>query len=194
VYAVRKEKKRTMVAYSKGMAEGTNAPAFSLPGVDGKTYSLESFREAKLLIVIFTCNHCPYAQALEQRFIDIQRDYASQGVRICAINANDHKKYVEDDFEHMCDRARVQGWNFPYLHDESQNVARAYDAACTPDIFVFDADRKLRYNGRCDDNWREPDKVTRRDLRRALDQLLAAQPIGPDVHPALGCSIKWKTA
>jgi peroxiredoxin len=176
------------------MAEGTKAPEFSLPGVDGRTYSIESFRDAKLLVVIFTCNHCPYAQALEQRFIDVQRDYSAKAVRICAINSNDDKKYPEDNFAHMVDRARDQQWNFPYLHDESQNVARAYDAACTPDIFVFDANRKLRYNGRCDDNWREPDKVTRRDLRRALDQLLAGQPIDFDVHPALGCSVKWKSA
>jgi peroxiredoxin len=183
-----------MVAYSKGMPVGTQAPAFSLPGVDGKTYGLESFADAKLLVVIFTCNHCPYAQALEQRFVDIQRDYAARGVRVCAINSNDERAYPEDSFEHMLERARKNGWNFPYLRDETQSVARAYDAACTPDIFVFDAERKLRYNGRCDDNWREPGKVTRTDLRRALDQLLGGQAVGFDVHPALGCSIKWKTS
>jgi peroxiredoxin len=182
-----------MVAYSKGMPIGTKAPAFSLPGVDGQTYSLASFADAKLLVVIFTCNHCPYAQALEQRFIDIQTDYREQGVRICAINANDAVAYPDDSFEHMRQWARARGWNFPYLHDASQNVARAYDAACTPDIFVFDAERTLRYNGRCDDNWREPDKVARRELRAALDRLLAGQAIDFDVHPALGCSIKWRT-
>jgi peroxiredoxin len=183
-----------MVAYSKGMAVGTKAPAFTLPGTDGKDHSLESFHEAKLLIVIFTCNHCPYAQALEDRFIAVQRDYADQGVRIVAINSNDETSYPEDGFPHMRERASKRGWNFPYLRDQSQNTARAYDAACTPDIFVFDADRKLRYNGRCDDNWREPHKVTRQDLRRALDSLLAGRPIELDVQPALGCSIKWKPA
>jgi len=183
-----------MVAYSKGMPVGTKAPAFSLPGVDGKTYTLESFSEAKWLVVIFTCNHCPYAQALEGRFIELQNDYAARGVRLCAINPNDDQAYPEDSFDHMRERARAHAWNFPYLRDETQHVARAYDAACTPDIFVFDAERKLRYNGRCDDNWREADKVTRRDLRRALDQLLAGQAIDFDVHPALGCSIKWKVA
>jgi peroxiredoxin len=181
-----------MVAYSKGMPLGTPAPDFSLPGVDGASYSLDSFRDAKLLVVIFTCNHCPYAQALEPRFIALQRDYAAKGVRICAINPNDERAYPEDDFAHMKQRARDNAWNFPYLRDEAQRVARAYDAACTPDIFVFDAERKLRYNGRCDDNWKEPAKVARHDLRRALDQLLAGGAVDFDVHPALGCSVKWK--
>jgi len=183
-----------MVAYSKGMPVGTSAPGFSLPGVDGQTYGLESFAQAKLLVVIFTCNHCPYAQALEQRFIEIQRDYAPRGVQLCAINPNDERAYPDDSFDKMRERAGAQNWNFPYLRDESQEVARAYDAACTPDIFVFDAERKLRYNGRCDDNWREADKVTRQDLRAALDKLLSGEPLDFDVHPALGCSIKWKAA
>ena len=181
-----------MVAYSKGMPAGTPAPGFRLPGVDGETYSLDSFREAKLLVVIFTCNHCPYAQALEQRFVELQRDYAAAGVRLCAISSNDDRAYPEDSFANMKVRAKEQGWNFPYLHDASQEIARAYDAACTPDIFVFDAERKLRYNGRCDDNWKEADKVSERDLRRAVDLLLAGKPIDFQVHPALGCSIKWR--
>jgi len=183
-----------MVAYSKGMPVGTSAPAFSLAGVDGRSYSLDAFREAKLLVVIFTCNHCPYARALEQRFVEIQRDYADRGVRLVAISSNDVVSYPQDGFDEMRKHAQQHGWNFPYLHDETQDVARAYDAACTPDIFVFDAERKLRYNGRCDDNWREEDKVTRQDLRRALDRLLAGQAVDFDVHPALGCSIKWRAA
>lgn len=181
-----------MVAYSKGMPVGTKAPAFSLPAADGKSYSLESFRDAKVLVVIFTCNHCPYALALEPRFLELQRDYAAKGVRLCAINPNDDHAYPDDSFAKMQERIKEHAWNFPYLRDESQEVARAYDAACTPDIFVFDAERKLRYNGRCDDNWREADKVQRRDLRRAIDQVLAGQAVDFDVHPALGCSIKWK--
>jgi peroxiredoxin len=181
-----------MVAYSKGMPIGTRAPSFSLPGVDGKTYTLESFRDARVLVVLFTCNHCPYAQALEPRFIAIQRDYAERGVRFVAINSNDAKNYPDDDFAHMRARAEENGWNFPYLHDESQSVARAYDAACTPDIFVFDAERTLRYNGRCDDNWKDPSAVQSQDLRKALDAVLEAKPIDFQVHPALGCSIKWK--
>ena len=181
-----------MVAYSKGMPVGTSAPDFRLPGIDGQTYALDTFRDAKLLVVIFTCNHCPYAQALEQRFVEIQRDYAPKGVQLCAINPNDDRAYPEDDFAHMQSRAREQGWNYPYLRDESQAIARAYDAVCTPDIYVFDAERKLRYAGRCDDNWKEPDKVTQRELRRALDTLLAGRDIDFPVHPAMGCSIKWR--
>ena len=181
-----------MVAYSKSMPVGTRAPDFSLPGVDGKTYTLDSFRDARLWVAIFTCNHCPYAQALESRFVELQRDYAERGVRVCAINPNDASNYPEDDFAHMQARAKEHGWNFPYLRDEAQSVARAYDAACTPDIFVFDGDRTLRYNGRCDDNWRDPGQVKERDLRRALEALLAGKPIDFQVHPALGCSIKWK--
>jgi peroxiredoxin len=181
-----------MVAYSKGMPLGTPAPAFSLPGVDGKTYTLQSFADAKLLVVVFTCNHCPYAQALEPRFMQLARDYAPRGVRFVGINSNDAAKYPDDAFEPMQRRAETHGWVFPYLHDEAQSVARAYDAACTPDIFVFDAARKLVYNGRCDDNWKEPASVTRKDLARALDLALAGRPVDFDVHPALGCSIKWK--
>lgn len=183
-----------MVAYSNGMPIGTPAPAFSLPGVDGSTYTLASFSDAKLLVVIFTCNHCPYALALEPRFLQLERDYRARGVRLCAINPNDAHAYPEDDFAHMKERAASNGWTFPYLRDEAQTVARAYDAACTPDIFVFDAARTLRYNGRCDDNWKDAEQATRHDLRRALDLLLAGKPVDFDVHPALGCSIKWKPA
>ena len=181
-----------MAAYSNGMPAGTAAPAFDLPGVDGRSYSLASFADARALVVIFTCNHCPYAQALEPRFIELQRDYEGRGVRLVAINPNDARAYPTDDFAHMQERARKNGWNFPYLYDESQSVARAYDAACTPDIFLFDADRTLRYNGRFDDNWQDPGKVKQRDLRRALDSLLAGSAIDFPVSPALGCSIKWK--
>src|ERR1700712_3331927 len=107
-----------MVSYSKGMPVGTSAPAFSLPGVDGQTYTLESFRDAKLLVVIFTCNHCPYALALEPRFIELQRDYANKGVRVCAINPNDERAYPDDSFAKMQQRAHDNAWNFPYLRDE----------------------------------------------------------------------------
>jgi len=144
-------------------------------------------------VVIFTCNHCPYAQALEPRFIELQKDYADRGVRLVAINPNDDRAYMEDSFAKMRVRATQNGINFPYLRDETQSVARAYDAACTPDIFVFDGERRLRYNGRCDDNWKDATKVTKRDLRRVLDRLLEGQAIDIEVVPALGCSIKWKT-
>lgn len=178
--------------HSKGMALGTKAPPLSLPGVDGRTWSLDDFADAKVLVVVFTCNHCPYAQAAEDRLIAIQRDYADRGVRIVAINPNDAERYPEDSFEAMQERAQRKGYNFPYLYDASQEVARAYDAACTPDIFVFDADRRLTYNGRLDDNWRDPSAVTRHDLRAAIEATLAGRPIDFEVVPSMGCSIKWK--
>lgn len=179
-------------AYSHFMPVGTPAPPFSLPGTDGRTYSLESFAEARLLVVIFSCNHCPYAIACEDRFIDLQNRYRARGVEFVAINPNDDIGYPEDSFENMKARAREKNFPYPYLRDESQEVARAYDAACTPDIFVFDRERLLRYNGRLDDNWKDPSAVTRRDLETVFENLLAGRPIGIDPVPAIGCSIKWK--
>jgi len=177
---------------SKGMPLGTPAPAFSLPGVDGKTWSLDSFSEAELLVVVFTCNHCPYAIASEDRLLEIQADYRDKGVRLVAISANDAAKYPDDSFDEMKKRAAEKRFTFPYLYDENQAVARAYDAACTPDIFVFDRDRKLIYNGRIDDNWQNPSEVTRRDLRAVLDAALAGKRVDFEHVPSMGCSIKWK--
>jgi peroxiredoxin len=178
--------------HSKGMPVGTSAPPFSLPGVDGKTWSLDSFADAELLVVVFTCNHCPYAIASEDRLLEIQADYADKGVRLVAVNPNDAVNYPADSFDKMVERAAVKAFTFPYLHDESQGVARAYDAACTPDIFVFDRDRKLVYNGRIDDNWQQPAEVTRRDLRAVLDAALEGRPVDFEHVPSMGCSIKWK--
>ena len=178
--------------HSKGMPVGTDAPPFALPGVDGETRSLDSFSDARLLVVVFTCNHCPYAIASEDRLIELQRDYADQGVQIVAINPNDAVNYPDDSFDKMKERAASKGFNFPYLRDESQEVARAYDAVCTPDIFVFDQDRKLVYNGRIDDNWKEPASVTRNDLREVLDAALDGGAVEFEHVPSMGCSIKWK--
>jgi peroxiredoxin len=180
------------LAYSNGMSPGTPAPPFSLPGVDGKDYSLASFADAAVLVVVFTCNHCPYARAVEDRLTQLQRDYQSKGVRLCAINPNDAEAYPDDAMPAMVARATEKGFNFPYLRDESQAVARAYDAACTPDIFVFDRQRKLVYNGRLDDNWQDDTKVRYQDLRTVLDATLAGT--APDLKsvPSMGCSIKWK--
>lgn len=182
-----------MAAYSHGMPVGTPAPAFSLPATDGKTYALADFADAKALVVVFTCNHCPYAVASEERLVRLQRDYAPRGARLVAINSNDASSHPDDSFDNMVVRARERGFDFPYLRDESQDVARAYDAACTPDIFVFGPDRTLVYNGRIDDDWRDESKVTRHDLRDVLDAVLADRaPSLPEVVPSMGCSIKWK--
>lgn len=178
--------------HSEGLPLLSPAPAFSLPGVDCKTYTLDSFRDAAILVVVFTCNHCPYAQASEDRLVAIQRDYASRDVRLVAINPNDDEAFREDSFERMKDRARDKGFNFPYLRDETQQAAREFNAVCTPDIYVFDRERRLRYNGRIDDNWKEPEKVTRHDLRVVLDSLLEGRDIPFQTVPSMGCSIKWK--
>ena len=177
---------------SKGMPVGNAAPPFSLPGVDGNAWSLDSFADASLLVVVFTCNHCPYAIASEDRLLALQSDYEARGVRLVAISSNDAEKYSDDSFDKMKERAADKGFNFPYLYDESQEVARAYDAACTPDVFVFDRERKLVYNGRIDDNWQEPDQVTRQDLRSVLDAALEGRTVDFEHVPSMGCSIKWK--
>jgi len=169
---------------------GAPAPEFDLPGVDGKTHSLGSFKANPVLVVIFSCNHCPYVKAYEDRMVSIQREYAAKGVQVVAINSNDDKAYPEDAFQEMVKRSREKGFNFPYLRDESQKVVEAYGGVCTPHVFAFDRDRKLRYRGRIDDS-KEEAKVTTNDLRNALDDLLAGREVRvPDTRP-FGCSIKW---
>jgi len=172
---------------------GDPAPDFTLAGVDGRVYSLASFREAPILIVVFSCNHCPYVQAYEDRLIAIQRDYANRGVRMVAINANDDENYPDDSFENMIKRAKEKHFNFPYLRDPTQSVARAYRATHTPEIFVFDRDRQLRYTGLVDDNWKEPSQVKVSYLRQALDALLAGRQPAEAETFAIGCTIKWKS-
>lgn len=175
-----------------GLQPGEKAPDFTLPGVDGKSYSLTSFAAKPVLVVFFTCNHCPYVQAWESRFVDVQRDYAAKGVQLVGINSNDETKYPEDDFAHMVSRAKAKGYNFPYLRDESQEIAETYGPVSTPDFFVLDAQRVIRYRGRLDDNHKDADAVTKRYLRAALDDLLEGRGIHTPLTPPYGCSIKWK--
>src|SRR2546425_637865 len=136
----------------EGLPIGSAARDFSLPAVDSRTYSLGSFKDKPILVVAFWCNHCPYVQAWEDRTVAVQRDFAGKGVQFVAINANDEESYPEDDFAHMVERSKRKGYNFPYLRDESQEVAESYGAVCTPDFFVFDSARKLRYRGKLDDS------------------------------------------
>ena len=174
------------------MNSGDLAPDFSLKGVDGETYSLNSFKDANAVVIFFSCNHCPYVKAYEPRLIDLQADYRKQGVQFAAINSNDAATYPEDSFENMVKRAKERGFNFPYLQDESQDVARAYGASHTPHLFLFDQKRRLAYTGKIDDNWEKPQSVTQRFLRDALDDLLAGKkPRLAETH-AIGCTIKWK--
>lgn len=173
---------------------GDKAPDFSLPGVDGKTYSLGRFRDAELLVVMFTCNHCPYVQAYEDRLIAIQADFVDRGVRLVAINSNDEGGYPEDSFDNMVVRARNKGFNFPYLRDKDQAVAEVFGAQCTPEIFLFDRERRLRYHGRIDDNWKFPAEVKSHDLREAIEALLDGRPVEKPESQAIGCSLKWQLA
>ncbi len=175
----------------EGLPMGSRAPEFSLPGVDGKTHSLASFAGKPVLVVTFWCNHCPYVQAWEERTIATQRDYAAKGVQFVMINANETVNYPEDDVPHMVERAKAKGYNFPYLRDEAQTVAEAYGGVCTPDYFVFDAARRLRYRGRLDDS-RDPRSVQRTYMREALNALLAGKDPPVAFAPPMGCSIKWK--
>jgi peroxiredoxin len=177
--------------HSVGLPVGTQAPDFSLPGTDGKTYTLDSFADAEVLVVVFTCNHCPYAKAAEDRLVALAKEMAAYGARFVAINPNDANKYPADSFENMKLRAAEKGFPFPYLFDETQAVAKAYDAQCTPDIFVFDQFRKLFCVTRLDDNWQEPSKVTRNDLRIAIESIIAQTPLPFQAVPSMGCSIKW---
>jgi len=171
---------------------GSQAPDFNLIGVDGKNYSIKSFSDKQALIVIFSCNHCPYVQAYEGRIKQIQNDYRDRGVAVVAINSNEDKGYPEDSFENMKKRSNEQKFNFPYLRDEDQTVARAYDASHTPEIFLFDKEKKLAFHGKIDDNWQEPSKVQNHYLRNALDELLAGKDISVPETFTIGCTIKWK--
>jgi peroxiredoxin len=174
---------------------GWKAPGFTLPGVDGKTYSLEGLRGANGTLVMFICNHCPYVQAVTDRIVRDVNDLKPLGIAAVAISSNDVIHYPDDSFDNMQRFAAAHGFGFPYLYDESQDVARAYDAACTPDFFGFNSDLELQYRGRLDASRKEaaPAKV-RRDLFEAMKEI-AKTGRGPrDQIPSIGCSIKWKAA
>jgi len=171
---------------------GDKAVSFELPGVDDRRHALEDYADKKAVAVIFTCNHCPYAQAWEDRLIGIQEDYAYRGVQLVAINANDAEKSPEDSFPRMKERAEEKGVNFPYLYDESQEVARAYGAERTPEIFLFGEGSTLRYHGTVDDNYEDPVVVKSHYLRDALEAVLAGREPSTAETTPVGCTIKWK--
>ena len=180
----------TAISLNTSLPIGSAAIPFDLPGVDGRQHTLDEYADKKALVVVFTCNHCPYAQGWEGRFIQIQRDYADRGVAFVLINANDPAKHPADNFEAMQERARTHEYPFAYLQDLPQATARAYSAARTPEVFVFDADRRLSYHGAPDDNI-EVEQVTKHYLRDAIDAALAGQPAPIAQTPAAGCTIKW---
>jgi peroxiredoxin len=171
---------------------GTQAPKFCLPNVDGSQVSLEDLSDGKALVVMFICNHCPFVKHIASQLVKLHDDYGPKGVRFVGISSNDVQSYPEDSPEAMKAEARAQGYQFPYLYDESQKVARAYHAACTPDIFVFDRNQKLVYRGQIDDSRPGNGKpVTGSDLRAALDAILAGTPVAAQQIPSIGCNIKW---
>jgi peroxiredoxin len=172
---------------------GTHCPDFDLPAVDGKRYSLADFDEKDVLVVMFICNHCPYVQAIEDRLAQLRRDLEGQSVQLVGICSNDPVNYPEDSFENLRKRWQDKDFGFPYLHDLEQTVAKDFGAVCTPEFFVYGPDRKLAYHGRLDDNWKEPHRVTRRELKEAVELLLDGKPVEFKQAPSMGCSIKWRT-
>ena len=172
---------------------GTTAPDFKLPDTNGKIVSPADFKDKAALLVIFMCNHCPYVVHIRDGLAKFARDYAAKNVGIVGINANDVKNYPADSPARMKDAVTSAGYLFPYLYDETQAVAKAYSAACTPDIFLFDKNRKLVYRGQFDDS--RPGNgqpVTGKDLRAALDAVLAGKPVSEGQKASIGCNIKWK--
>jgi peroxiredoxin len=181
--------------YSSKSELGSTAPAFSLPGVDGQTYTLDSFKKSKGLLIVFMCNHCPYVIAIQERLNEIAKDYATQGISVIGISSNDPNYKEADNFENMKLTSKKWGLTFPYVFDESQEVARAYDAVCTPDPYLYHKVGNkfvLHYRGRIDDNWKEEAQVKEQSLRLAIDGLLFGKKPPTEQIPSMGCSIKWK--
>ena len=185
----------------KTLAIGAKAPDFALPGVDGKAHRLADYAGAKVLVIVFTTNHCPTAQAYEDRLIQLTADYKDKGVAVVAISPNDPKAVrldelgysdLNDSFEEMKIRAKHKEFNFPYLYDgETQKVSKAYGPVATPHVFVFDGDRRLRFVGRIDENERNPKEAKSHDTRNAIEALLAGKPVPVETTRTFGCSVKW---
>ena len=173
------------------IALATEAPTFDLPGVDGRQHSLDDYADKPALAVVWSCNHCPYVQAWEGRMVELQREFGDRGFALVAISSNDADSYPEDSFDAMKARAEGQGFNFDYLYDEDQSVLEAYGAERTPEVFLFDGERRLVYHGAIDDS-REEDDVSERYLRDAIEAVLAGEAPSVDETPAVGCSVKRK--
>jgi len=172
---------------------GTKAPAFSLPSTDGEPISLESYAKGPALLVMFICSHCPYVRHIRKEVARYAKEYQARGLGVVAINSNDIEKYPDDDPAHMAEEAKEVGYTFPYLFDETQEVAKAYQAACTPDFFLFDRDRRLAYRGQFDGSRpSNGEPVTGADLRAATDAVLGGRPVPEAQVPSIGCSVKWK--
>ena len=189
------------LTYSQINALDAEAHPFALPvanpdvdDIERDTRSLADYADAEALVVIFMCNHCPYVVHIEEALVDVARYYQARGVAFVGISANDAQQYPADSFENMARRAKQRQYPFPYLYDESQQVARAYGAVCTPEFFVYDGERRLVYQGRFDETRPGLGSPTGQDLRRALDELLDAGAVTMEQFPAMGCNIKWKSS
>lgn len=177
----------------KVLNRGSFAPEFKLRGTDGKMHSLADFKGKKAVLVIFMCNHCPYVQPKMEYFMKLQKEYETKGLQVVGINSNDTMKYQEDNFENMKKWARDKGFNFPYLYDETQEIARSYGAECTPDPFLFDFQMKLQYHGRFDDAHGKPHQEGKTaEMEEAIKQVLERKEITIETLPSMGCNIKWK--
>ena len=175
------------------LALGTKAPQFRLPDPHGKWVSLDDFKDAPALLVVFMCNHCPYVKHIQSKLAEVAKEYQAKGVGVVGINSNDVASYPDDRPEKMAKEIKQVGYTFPYLYDESQEVAKAYRAACTPDFYLFDRERRLVYRGQFDDSRPGNGRpVTGADLRAALDAVLAGRSVPGNQRPSLGCNIKWK--
>jgi peroxiredoxin len=172
---------------------GTKAPAFRLPDADGKLVSIEDFKGSPGLLVVFLCNHCPFVKHVLPLFVKLAREYQRRGVGIVGISSNDVESYPDDAPEKMAELSKAMGFTFPYLYDESQQVAKAYGAACTPDFYLFDRDHRLVYRGQMDESRPGNGRpVNGADLGAAIDAVLEGQPVSGDQKPSVGCNIKWK--
>jgi peroxiredoxin len=173
---------------------GTKAPEISLPNVDGKTVSLPDFADRKAVVVMFICNHCPFVKHLRSALAEFGKEYQAKGVGIVAVSSNDVASHPDDSPERMKEEAKSAGYTFPYLYDATQSVAKAYKAACTPDFYVFNSDFALVYRGQFDDSRPSNGKpITGKDLRAAVDAVLAGKPPLTEQRPSIGCNIKWKS-
>lgn len=184
-----------MVKTASTMLElGTKAPNFNLPDtVSGETISLDTFAGKKGLLVMFICQHCPFVKHIKLELARLGKDYLDQGLGIVAISSNSVETHPDDSPENLKAMAQEEGFNFPFCYDETQEVAKAYTAACTPDFFLFDSDRALVYRGQLDDSRPSNDEpVNGKDLRAAIEKVLADEPVSPDQEPSIGCNIKWK--
>ena len=172
---------------------GTKAPDFRLPGPMGKTVSLDDFKDSSALLMVFMCNHCPFVQHVLPHFARLAQEYQARGVGIVGISSNDVQSYPQDGPAKMAELSKSRGLTFPYLYDEAQEVAKAYGAACTPDFYLFDGNRRLVYRGQMDDSRPGNNRpVTGADLRAALDAVLEGRPVSDNQKPSVGCNIKWK--